>query len=259
MNNCQRIEGVFGDLNRSTTTLAGDSNADASKLAAFCAERLDLQGAKLGREYSYASLPLCVIDSVYSIGVRYEGVRNVVRKYCEHFHLPRFRNGSELPKREEQQPLSDLVEKMEMFGIDRFRLEIFQNSQRTSSRGGIAKSEAVFRFARALQKYRIDFFQDIAEHADNRNLESDLRSIPGQSSGISIGYFFMLAGDDTLIKPDRHIMSFLRRCVGRISNIAEARVLISGACRLLKPRYPHLTPRLLDYMIWNWERSQSPI
>jgi hypothetical protein len=30
---------------------------------------------EVAEEYSYASLPLCVIDSVFSIGVRYEGVR----------------------------------------------------------------------------------------------------------------------------------------------------------------------------------------
>ena len=43
---------------------------------------------EVAEKYSYASLPLCVIDSVFSIGVRYEGVRNVIERYCRRVRLP---------------------------------------------------------------------------------------------------------------------------------------------------------------------------
>jgi hypothetical protein len=45
---------------------------NASEQVAQYAERvLPLHSASLGDEYYYQSLPLCVIDAVYSTGVRY--------------------------------------------------------------------------------------------------------------------------------------------------------------------------------------------
>ena len=41
-------------------------------------EKLDLRTVELPDEYFYPSLPLCVIDAVFSIGVRYEAVRRAV-------------------------------------------------------------------------------------------------------------------------------------------------------------------------------------
>lgn len=237
--------------------MAGDFDSEDTKLAAFCANHLDLHAAKLGNEYFYASLPHCVIDAVYSIGVRYEGVQNVVRRYCNYFDVSQVRpSREELPSRPEQQPLSDLVRNMEVLGIERFTRHIFQNSQRTSSQSGILKSDAVFRFARVLSSHSIDFFQDISSHIDDTDLERELRNIPGQSSGISIDYFFMLAGDGRLIKPDRHVLGFLRRVLSRTCGIEEARSLLSNACVTLRPRFPQLTPRVLDYVIWSHERSR---
>ena len=45
-----------------------------------------LRKAKLGPEYSYPSLPLCVIDAVFSIGVRYVNARRAVTAWCEAQH-----------------------------------------------------------------------------------------------------------------------------------------------------------------------------
>lgn len=39
------------------------------RLAQYCDKILDLKRAKLNEEYFYQSLPLCVIDSIYSIGI----------------------------------------------------------------------------------------------------------------------------------------------------------------------------------------------
>ncbi|MBL8802957.1 MAG: hypothetical protein JNN27_13220 [Planctomycetes bacterium] len=51
--------------------------ADLPALVAACRAVLASSGPiEVADEYSYASLPLCVIDSVFSIGVRHESVRN---------------------------------------------------------------------------------------------------------------------------------------------------------------------------------------
>ncbi|MEJ1959689.1 MAG: hypothetical protein WDM70_09960 [Nitrosomonadales bacterium] len=87
-------------------------------------------------------------------------------------------------------------------------VDVYRNRQRTSARNGILKADAVNRFAAVLRKYNIEYLQDISEALGNTALERDIRSIPGQTSGISLKYFFMLAGSDDLIKPDRMILAF---------------------------------------------------
>ena len=41
-----------------------------------CNEELNLDNVKLSDEYYYQSLSLCVIDHVFSIGVKYTSTRN---------------------------------------------------------------------------------------------------------------------------------------------------------------------------------------
>ncbi len=64
---------------------------EVSLIAAQAQKVLPLAGAQLEDEYFYQSLPLCIIDAVYSIGVRYEGVRNTISRYCAHFKVQRTR------------------------------------------------------------------------------------------------------------------------------------------------------------------------
>ena len=46
---------------------------DVSSVVDQATRVLSLEHARLGEEYFYQSLPLCVIDAVFSIGVRYSG------------------------------------------------------------------------------------------------------------------------------------------------------------------------------------------
>lgn len=57
----------------------------SNNLAEFCktTEGIDL-AATLPEEFFYNSLDLCVIDAVFSIGVNYSGVKNVVTRYKEY-------------------------------------------------------------------------------------------------------------------------------------------------------------------------------
>ncbi len=227
-------------------------------VAECCEKELVLQRARLHDAYFYLSLPLCVIDAVYSIGVKYKGVQNVVKRYCTYFGFQEFREPRErVPPTSEQQPVSALIEKMGEMGIERFAREVFQNRQRTSTQGGILKSEAVFRCASVLHDYGIDFLQDVPLRVLDTELEAGLRQIPGQKSGISISYFFMLAGTEDLIKPDRWIRRFLKRCLNTETSPEDAQHLVSGACAVLLKKYPKMTPRLLDYVIWDHERARK--
>jgi hypothetical protein len=226
-------------------------------VAAHADRLLPLAGAALTDDYYYQSLPLCAIDAVYSIGVRYEGVRAVVLRYCERTEQRRVRpDRHTLPPREEQESISAFCERFDRTGLEAMTADIFANRQRTSSRGGILKAEAVHRFARAMRAHGAEHLQDVPTVADNVALERDVRSIPGQGSGISFQYFWMLAGSDEFIKPDRMVLRFLQSALGRAVTVGEAQGLLSSAAERLRTKYPHIKPRLLDYVIWQYQRQQ---
>jgi hypothetical protein len=133
---------------------------------------------------------------------------------------------------------------------------VFRNRQRTSPRSGILKAEAVQRFAEVLLHHKVQYFQDISRAAEDESLEKSILAIPGQGSGLSLRYFWMLAGSDEFIKPDRMVLRFLESALSRPVSVHEAQNLLSGACDLLKKDHPNLTPRLLDHEVWKHQRDK---
>jgi hypothetical protein len=205
----------------------------------------------LPEEYFYNCLSLCVIDAVYSIGVRYEGVRNVVARYREFAGL----NGVRIPGGRDGERLTALASRIEQNGPEWFAENVFRNCQRTSTRNGILKSEAVLRFSHALAAQGVHVLRDL-ESVNVEAIEDAIRQIPGQRSGISFRYFLMLAGSDDLIKPDRMIQRFLAASLNRTVDVAECQSLVGGAVSILRDEHPELTPRLLDWLIWNHQRAR---
>ena len=219
----------------------------------------DLATAATGDEFHYASVPLCVLDAVFSINTRYQGVQNLVGRYCARFRVARTRPRPEFPPRKDQLTVSDFVAQVEDVGIHRFTAEILQNRGRTSTRSGILKSEASLLFANALRVHGVETLQDVGAHIYDASLDADLRAVPGQGSGLSIKYFFMLAGSTDIIKPDRMILRFLTRTLERNVSPGEAQELLVGACEQLKKDYPAATPQGLDHLIWSRERSRPSV
>jgi hypothetical protein len=213
---------------------------------------LDLKAASLGPEYSYASLPLCVIDAVYSIGVRYSSTQRTVENWCLSQHPPW------LIYRSVGAPEHSMDKFVELLAGQNFETlaeHTFKNRQRTSSRGGILKAEAVYRFAKVLVDLRISAFGDTEDLARNQTAEERVRDIPGQGSGISFSYFFMLAGSPGFVKADRMICRFVARAL-KIPSVAPgvAQKLVVAASAELNAEVPSLTPRLLDHEIWKYQR-----
>lgn len=235
-------------------------NNDIELVTTYADRVLSLATARLGEEYFYQSLPLCVIDAVWSVGVRYEAVQGVVARYCKRFGLRRIRaDRCSRPPMTEQESIAQFCDKAEKLGSLAMADTVFENRQRTSTRNGILKAEAVYRFASTLRSYDVNYLQEIptaatAAHSDQ--LERDIRNIPGQGSGISLRYFWMLAGSDELIKPDRWILRFLEAALRRRVLTDEAQDLVIGATERLRVKFPHLTPRLLDHEVWKHQRMQ---
>ena len=232
-------------------------NADIELVAAYADRVLPLATARLGEEYFYQSLSLCVIDAVFSIGVRYGGVRRVVARYCEWASLRRVRNDyHSVPLPHEQESIAQFCQKAEKLGSSAMADTVFENRQRTSSRNGILKAEAVYRFAATLQSHHVNYLQDVPAAADSDHLETDIKDIAGQRSGISLRYFWMLAGSEEFIKPDRMILRFLKAALDRPVLVSEAEALVASATDRLRTKFPHLTPRLLDHEAWKHQRTQ---
>lgn len=239
-----------------------EMSSDAKIIAAAVVRDLDLTPP--AAPTAYYSVTLCAIDAVYSINARYEQVKQVVERYCVRYGLKRHRNRNDpLPPRSEQDAVSDLLARMRSLGDAKFAEDVFQHRGRTSPKNGILKAAAVRRFAEALADHGVEHLQDVPHALLDNSLERAIKRVPGQRSGISLKYFFMEAGCDNLIKPDRMIGRYLESVLSRVVKLSECQPLLSAAVAELRGKFPHLTPRLLDGQIWAHERrrtkAQAPI
>ncbi len=214
-----------------------------------CLNTLDFDNTKLSDEYYYNSLPFAIIDAVFSIGVRYTSTRSTVIRYCDYFGLKRIRELEEYPDEFCQHTMTEFINNFE--SVDNFTETVLKNKQRTSSRNGILKSEAVYKWAKIFQKYNVETLQTFNQKY-SLELEEELKNIKGQSSGISIVYLKMLCGDNNFCKPDRHIINFITNCTNAPCSQQEASVYLDAVCKLLRNKYSNLNVRLLDHTIWRY-------
>ncbi len=224
---------------------------DLLKIVTYCKARLDLATATLPREYFYQSLPLCIIDAVFSIGVSYVSTSNTVEKFCKHFGLEVY-DTERLSNPSKQLAVKDFIKLYKDTGVDEMARKVYRNLQRTSTANGILKAEAVLQFSQVLDSYEVNYFQDIGKVLENSAFENDVKRIRGQGSGISTQYFFMLAGSENLVKPDRMILRFMGSALGKTVKIEEVQEALATVNSYLLTEYPDLTPRKLDYLIWNY-------
>jgi hypothetical protein len=191
---------------------------------------------------AYRSVGLAVVDSVWSIGVRYQSVERVIARY----RAERLAAGDD--------PDTDRPEDVRRFiascgGPDAFA-ERMGNRQRTSTRNGILKAEAVLQEAQILEEEAIRRPADLTKASRDRldDLQARWCTIPGQGSGVSWRAFAMLVGLPE-VKPDRMIRRFVAAALDRPKEttvkVEEARDLVLATARRLG-----VSPRALDAAIW---------
>jgi hypothetical protein len=234
------------------------SQYDIARLATYADSVLDLAHARHGEGYFYQSLPLCVLDAVFSLGVRYQAVRNVVARYCAEAGAKEFRQyGSSFPSRDQQESISSFCARLRSWGTFDQVAARLGSRQRTSTHptSSILKAEASLRFAEQLRAHGIEYLQDMAELIAKRESEVEMaiRNIRGQGSGLSWNYFRMLSGSEDMVKADRMVLRFVATALGRHLMGEVAAELVRGAARALQTRYPQMTPRLLDGAIWSYQ------
>jgi hypothetical protein len=239
------------DLDNSCSTRKNSISKDTiDKITMSCNEKfVNKKDYQLAEEYDYGHLILCVIDSVFSISVRYQSVKNTINHFCDYYKIEKFPKNEELTN-------SHILKLMELYTTDELAEKIFQNKQRTSTNNGIKKSEAVLMFLRVLIKYKVESFKDLDKITTNDKFENEIREIPGQKSGISLKYFFMLAGSEDLIKPDRMIIRFLEHESGKKLSLNDCQLVLTEVSKNLNEMGFKITPKKLDNLIWNYQRTQ---
>ncbi len=198
----------------------------------------------------YRSVPLCAIDSIFSIGVRYENVEKVVARYKEYWA------GKGVIANSPEHTTRDFL--VEFGRRTDLASSLFENQQRTSTRNGILKADAVVKLLEVLgsPEFNIQTTDELKAHFGDAKLDAAIRSLRGQASGVSAKYLFLLAGVEDAVKPDRMIIRFVSSAVGRRVTAIEAQELVVAASNELRKKFPQLTPRILDHAIWTEQRKR---
>ncbi|MCV7302413.1 heme peroxidase [Mycobacterium barrassiae] len=223
-----------------------------------------------------ASLALCVIDSIFSIGVNYSGVVNVIGRYRSH-RIAQSGNA-------DADGLLELMGTFEYLGGPERWADEIGNKQRTSTKSGILKAEAVLQEAHVLAAQGVWTVRDLQEAqlvGRLPEIKAGWRSVRGQKSGISWNYFLMLArvlpeggdvgekarlearprpsGDDAVagVKPDRMIKRYVAGAIGAdVGRLTErkAAALVKAAAEAKV-----LEVVALDHAIWRFESGRSSL
>ena len=229
-------------------------------VAAYADTHLDLESAQLSNAYYYQSLPFCIIDAVFSLGVRYGQVENVIRNVAKVADWNIFRsNGSNFLSANQQKNISDLLSEINKHKNPCQTLFNNRGYANPSARNvtKVQKADLVHKFAGVLKKHEIETFQDLASYGNPDALDAALCALPALTSGVGVRYFRMLSGDENQVKPDRMIQRFIKDAIGKNLDVNTCVTLIQSACQMLKAKYSALTPRLLDHEIWKFQRKQK--
>ena len=191
-------------------------------------------------------LALCVLDAIWSMGVRYTAVKRVISRYREHRRS--------LGADPDFDSLTDLLATIDQAGSPEGFADLVGNRQRTATRSGVLKADAVGTAARMLTGQAINHPPDLQvaiRTGRAEPVEEIWRAVPGQQSGISWRYLLMLAGVAE-VKPDRMIRRFVADALHQVQVDAQT------AARLVtevQHTNPGVSLRALDHAIWQHQRT----
>lgn len=219
-----------------------------------CIKNLDLKSAKLGDEFYYDNLTFCLIDAVFSMGIRYKIVQNAITRYKNYISEKEFNFN--------EHKISDFIEIVNSIPCkeeDKCLLfsEKVLTKNRTSPRNGILKTQACYYIAQILVKYHIETKEQFNSMPKDimESVKKEISNVKGQSSGIMLQYLYMLAGNDDICKPDRHLHKFVETATGEQEDDYTIQNLMKNVTDILKKDFPNLTVRLLDYEIWKFQKN----
>ena len=207
------------------------------------------------RQRRWVSLSLCIVDAVWSIGANYDRVVvPLARKLATKFSV-------EQPTVPPQEPVgADPLPATRLAQLDLDELTHLTNRQRTSTRHGILKSDAVLRHAHVFVERGVTTLAEVIDLFTDEDrlaaVDAALSSIPGEGAhGVRRGYLWMLIGNNDLIKPDRMVLRWFRHR-GVVVDPAGARDVIAKLVTAIGPRLGRdVTAWEIDHALWSAGRG----
>lgn len=211
------------------------------QFADYCEQHLYFS---IGDPPGYFSAPICALDSVFSIGIRYTIVVSSIYRFCQ-----LIKQDFETSTITTSEVLT-LIDKIS----DEELAEKYLTKHRTSTKNGILKTTAFRLFLQTMQAYHVETCDDIHSIAGNSSFENAIKMIPGQRSGITLDYLYILSRMENYVKDDRHIQTFINDIFPKNNFNHDDRIeLVRGAALILSQgTHPGMTPRYLDHLIWNY-------
>ncbi|WP_343212987.1 hypothetical protein [Gordonia sp. JH63] len=147
-----------------------------------------------------------------------------------------------------------------MASLDVVELLGVTNRQRTSTRGGIVKAEAVLRYAQILASYQVETLDDgmalLSRSKDLQVVDDALANVPGDGQfGVRRGYLWMLIGDDEKIKPDRMVLRWLSRIGFDVDPLQAKTLILDAVARVSGELGRDVTAWEIDHAMWSDARA----
>ena len=219
----------------------------AKQFAEYCERNFNLED---GENYSYQSLSVCIIDCVYSLRARYNHVTvPIINRYAE-----AYMNGDSSNPGDTVTMLLQHID--ENGGPKKFADNVLHNCQKLGGKAAIPKEDVCFQLAQYLRCLHIDTIEDFRNFESQELLEVVIRSVKGMGDA-GMNYLFMLAGDPNRCKPDIHIHRCIKDACGCDLSNEECQKLFTDTVYCLNRKYPNLTVRNLDGIIWRKYQSKE--
>ncbi len=212
--------------------------------ASYCESTFELTTQS---DYGYRSLSVCILDCVYSLRAKYYAVTiPIVERYAAAYMCGDSHASGDT--------VSMLLNRMDDLGHKAFADHVLRNQQKLGGKKQIPKEEVCYQLARYLRDLHIETIEDFQAFASQEILEIVIRAVNGLGDA-GVNYLFMLAGDPDRCKPDVHIHHCIRDACGYDVSNEECQKLFTDAVAMLKNKYPNLTVRGLDGIIWREYQS----
>lgn len=212
----------------------------------YCEHNLDLEDSE---NYNYQSLSVCIIDCIYSLRAKYFNVTiPIVDRYADCYM-----NGN---RNNPGDTVSMFIQHIdEKGGPQKFADEVLENHQKLGGKKNIPKETVCYQLAQYLRYLHIDTLEDFRNFESPELLEIVIRAVRGMGDA-GVNYLFMLAGDANRCKPDVHIHQCIKDSCGSDISNEECQILFAETVYCLKGKYPNLTVRNLDGIIWRKYQSK---
>ena len=180
----------------------------------YCLKNFKTELKNVRKIERYQSLPICILDCVYSLRAKYFAVTvPVLQRYAD-----TYMEGNLYAA---QDTLSDFIAHIREFAdCAAFARDVLKNNQVLSGRN---KAEVCYEIATKLHELlNMDTFDDFRYFEKETLLEIVLRSVKGMGDA-GVNYMFMMAGDPNRCKPDVHIHRCIKMPLASMFQMTSAR------------------------------------